>query len=82
MKPGLFSIMQRLKKSGIPVISVKIERRTGVGYNEGRIDWYALCEADTWAVNKAMNHFEGCNPDFALWNTKVRGRAIIAFKIN
>jgi len=29
-----------------------------------------------------MHPFEGCNPDFAIWNTKVRGTAKIAFLIN
>ena len=79
----VFRIMQRLKKANIPVLRMKIEYREAIScHNTSKKSWFAIFDADTWAVKKAMHPFEGCNPDFAIWNSKVRGTAKIAFSIN
>lgn len=69
----IFKMTQRLKAANIPFNKMHVEYRD---------KWhYAMFEANSWAAKKAMHPFEGCNPEFTLWDTKVRGTAFIAFKI-
>lgn len=78
----VFSIMQRLKKSSIPVLKMSIQKMECIDYhNKGKIALFAVFDADTWAVKKSMHPFEGCNPDFTIWDSKIHGRAKIAFKL-
>ena len=70
----VFILTKRLKKAGIPFISLSFEKREG--------KQFAMFNADSWAVKKAMHPFDGCNPDFCIWNSKIRGTATIAFKMN
>lgn len=78
----IFPIMQRLKRANIPVLSVAIEKREAVDYhNKGELKWYAVFDADCWAAKKAQHPFEGCNPDFTIWDSKIRGKAKIAILI-
>lgn len=71
----IFRMCQRLKKIGVPFISVSL------GYTDKDGKKYATFKAHTWAVEKAMHPFNGCNPAFTIWDSKVRGTALIAFQI-
>lgn len=78
----IFRIMQRLKKAAIPVLKMNIEKMEVIGSTyKGQMRWFAMFDADSWAAEKAQHPFEGCNPDFILWDSKTRGRAKIAFLI-
>lgn len=83
MDGQIFRIMQRLKKAAIPVLKMEVVRREAISYSDkGKMKWFAIFEADSWAVKKAMHPFEGCNPEFTIWDSKIRGKAKIAFLIN
>lgn len=71
----VFRMCQRLKKACIPFISVTFD------YKDAKGNRYATFKADSWAVKKSQHPFEGCSPAFTLWDSKVRGTALIAFKI-
>jgi len=86
MKPSLpnrindgtiFKISQRLKAAKIPFDAINFEYRE---HNCGKY-WFAIVTANNWAVRLSQHPFEGCNPDFTIWDSKVRGTAKIAFKI-
>lgn len=77
----IFKLAQILKKANIPFLGVSIRRdppKTDVDCSR----FYAMFTCDSWAAKKAMHPLDGVNIDFSLWDSKIRGKAQIAFRIN